>query len=94
VAAKRLRLLHDLIPKAVRIAVLVNPANAAVETTTLREVQEAAPALGLQIVTTLKASTRSARSMRPLLPLHVSAPMPSSSPATHSSSIAACSLPF
>ncbi|MFZ2082802.1 MAG: ABC transporter substrate-binding protein [Xanthobacteraceae bacterium] len=57
VAAKRLRLLHDLIPKAVRIAVLVNPANAAVETTTLREVQEAAPALGLQTLTTLKAST-------------------------------------
>ena len=56
-AAKRLRLLHDLIPKAVRIAVLVNPANAAVETTTLREVQEAAPALGLQTLTTLKAST-------------------------------------
>ena len=55
-AAKRLRLLHDLIPKAVRIAVLVNPANAAVETTTLREVQEAAPALGLQIQV-LKAST-------------------------------------
>src|SRR5215469_325000 len=56
VAAKRLRLLHDLIPKAVRIAVLVNPANAAVETTTLREVQEAAPALGLQLQV-LKAST-------------------------------------
>jgi putative tryptophan/tyrosine transport system substrate-binding protein len=57
VAAKRLRLLHDLIPKAVRIAVLVNPANAAVETTTLREVQQAAPALGLQILTILRAST-------------------------------------
>ena len=56
VAAKRLRLLHDLIPKAVRIAVLVNPANAAVETTTLREVQEAAAALGLQIQV-LKTST-------------------------------------
>ncbi|HEV3138586.1 MAG TPA: ABC transporter substrate-binding protein [Pirellulales bacterium] len=56
VAAKRLRLLHDLIPNAVRIAVLVNPANVAVERTTLREVQEAAPALGMQIQV-LKAST-------------------------------------
>jgi putative ABC transport system substrate-binding protein len=55
-AAKRLRLLHDMIPKAVRIAVLVNPANAAVETTLLQEVQEAAPALGLQIQI-LKART-------------------------------------
>jgi putative tryptophan/tyrosine transport system substrate-binding protein len=47
-AAKRLRLLHDLVPKAVRIAVLLNPANAPVETT-LRDVQEAAPTIGLQI---------------------------------------------
>ncbi len=49
VAAKRLGLLHDLVPKAVRVAVLVNPANAATAETTLREVQEAAPAIGLQI---------------------------------------------
>ena len=49
VAAKRLRLLHDLVPKAVRIAVLVNPANASSAKTTLRDVQEAAPALGLEI---------------------------------------------
>jgi putative ABC transport system substrate-binding protein len=47
VAAKRLRLLHDLLPKAVRIAVLLNPANDA--ETTLREVQEAAHTIGLQI---------------------------------------------
>ena len=49
VIAKRLRLLHDLVPKAVRIAVLVNPANAATTEPTLRELQQAASAIGLQI---------------------------------------------
>jgi putative ABC transport system substrate-binding protein len=49
VAAKRLRLLHDLVPKAVRIAVLVNPANGPIAEAQLREVREAAPILGLQI---------------------------------------------
>jgi putative ABC transport system substrate-binding protein len=49
VAAKRLRLLHDLVPKAVRIAVLLNPANAGATELTLRAVQEAAPTIGLQI---------------------------------------------
>ena len=49
VTAKRLRLLHDLVPKAVRVAVLVNPANASSAETTLRAVREAAVALGLQI---------------------------------------------
>jgi ABC-type uncharacterized transport system substrate-binding protein len=55
VAAKRLRLLRDLVPKAVRIAVLVNPANAASEASR-REVQEAAPAIGLEILV-LNATT-------------------------------------
>jgi putative ABC transport system substrate-binding protein len=49
VAAKRLRLLHDLLPKSVRVAVLLNPANVGSAETTLRDVQEAAPAIGLQI---------------------------------------------
>ncbi len=49
VAAKRLRLLHDLVPKAVRVAVLLNPANAGSAEATLRGVEEAAPAMGLQI---------------------------------------------
>jgi putative tryptophan/tyrosine transport system substrate-binding protein len=49
VIAKRLGLLHDLVPKAVRIAVLVNPANAPIAETTLREIPEAARGLGLQI---------------------------------------------
>jgi putative ABC transport system substrate-binding protein len=48
VVAKRLRLLHDLVPKAVRIAVLVNPANASSAAATFREAQEAAPTIGLQ----------------------------------------------
>ena len=48
VVAKRLGFLHDLVPKAVRIAVLVNPANAAVTEATLRDIPEAARALGLQ----------------------------------------------
>jgi putative ABC transport system substrate-binding protein len=56
VAAKRLRLLHDLVPKAVHIVVLVNPANAASAETTLRDIQEAAPTIGLQIQI-LNAST-------------------------------------
>jgi putative ABC transport system substrate-binding protein len=47
--AKRLRLLHDLVPKAVRVAVLLNPANASSAESQLRTVQEAAPTIGLQI---------------------------------------------
>src|SRR5262244_2143622 len=56
VAAKRLGLLHDLVPKAVRIAVLINPANATTAETTLRDIPEAARPLGLQIQI-LNAST-------------------------------------
>ena len=54
--AKRLGLLHDLVPKAVRIAVLVNPANPTTAEPTLRDIPEAARALGLQI-RVLNAST-------------------------------------
>ena len=55
--AKRLRLLHELLPKAVRVAVLVNPANASSAASTLQEVQQAGPAIGLQIQMILNAST-------------------------------------
>jgi ABC-type uncharacterized transport system substrate-binding protein len=61
VAAKRLELLHDLVPKAVRVAVLVNPANARVAEATLREIPEAARALRLQI----QVSAPAARSIPP-----------------------------
>jgi putative tryptophan/tyrosine transport system substrate-binding protein len=54
--SKRLRLLHDLVPKAIRVAVLLNPANAAVTESTLQAVQKAAPTIGLQIQT-LNATT-------------------------------------
>ena len=56
VIAKQLRLLHDLVPTAVRVAVLVNPVNAATAKSQSREVQEAAPTMGLQIQI-LNAST-------------------------------------
>jgi putative tryptophan/tyrosine transport system substrate-binding protein len=49
VLAKRLGLLHDLVPKVVRVVVLVNPANSPIAEATLREIPEAARALGLQI---------------------------------------------
>ena len=48
VVAKRLRLLHDLVPKAVRVAVLVNPANASSAKSTLQGVKASAPSIGLQ----------------------------------------------
>ena len=47
--AKRLRLLHEMVPKAVRVAVLVNPRNSSVAETTAGEVQKAAPTMGLQV---------------------------------------------
>src|SRR5262245_56386283 len=58
VVAKRLGLLHDLVPKAVRIAALVNPAQAAITESTLRDLPEAARALGLQIAVLNAGSSR------------------------------------
>src|SRR5262249_33365564 len=48
-AAKRIELLRELVPGAVRVAVLVTPANAPVTASTLRDVGVAARAMGLQI---------------------------------------------
>jgi putative ABC transport system substrate-binding protein len=56
VDVKRLALLHELVPKAVRIAVLVNPANVPATESTLRNAPDAARAIGLKIQV-LKAST-------------------------------------
>jgi putative ABC transport system substrate-binding protein len=56
VAAKRLELLHELVPVAARVAVLVDPANAVSTESTLRHLEPAARAMGLQIQV-LNAST-------------------------------------
>jgi putative tryptophan/tyrosine transport system substrate-binding protein len=54
--AKRLELLRELVPGIARIAVLVNPADATTTESTLRDVEPAARAMGLQILV-LNAST-------------------------------------
>jgi putative tryptophan/tyrosine transport system substrate-binding protein len=56
VNTKRLGLLHELVPNAARIAVLVNPANAPVAEAALNDIPEAARVIGLQIAV-LNAST-------------------------------------
>jgi putative tryptophan/tyrosine transport system substrate-binding protein len=55
-AAKRLELLRELVPGATRVAVLVDPTNATASKSTLRDVEAAARAMGLQIQV-LEAST-------------------------------------
>ena len=54
--AKRLTLLRELVPTAVRVAVLVNPTNASIAETTARDVETAAHAMGLRLQV-LNAST-------------------------------------
>ena len=53
---KRLELMHQLLPKATAIALIVNPTNPAVAEVQSRDAQEAARALGLQLQI-LQAST-------------------------------------
>jgi putative ABC transport system substrate-binding protein len=47
--AKQLELLRELVPSATRVAVLVNPANAVITETTLRDAVPAIAAMGLQL---------------------------------------------
>jgi putative ABC transport system substrate-binding protein len=47
-AAKRLGLLRELVPRAARVAVLVNPANPATAESTVKDTQAAARTIGLQ----------------------------------------------
>jgi putative ABC transport system substrate-binding protein len=81
--AKRLGLLHELVPKAVRIAVLVNPANAPSAEATLRDV----PELHALSDCKFRSSTPvlAARSKRPSPPSCATGPTPSTSAPTSSS---------
>src|SRR5262245_23415906 len=47
--AKRLELLHELVPAAARVAVLINPADATATEATLRDLEMAVRAIGLKI---------------------------------------------
>jgi putative ABC transport system substrate-binding protein len=49
IASKRLELLRELVPKAVRMAVLNNPTNAPISEITLRDIPKLAHAMGLQV---------------------------------------------
>jgi putative tryptophan/tyrosine transport system substrate-binding protein len=50
VTGKRLELLHEIVPAAKLVAVLVNPANAANAASQLKKLQEAAPVLGVHLL--------------------------------------------
>ena len=77
--AKRLGLLHELMPKAVRVAVLWNPAgDEPGSSTELQDLQEAARTVGLQI--RILNATTIGEIDAPLSHLHASAPTPSLSP--------------
>ena len=87
--AKRLALLHELVPKAVCVAVLLNPASVTGEPA-LRECRELPVLSGCKSMSS--TPLRSARSMRHLPPLRMIAPMLSSFLPTHCSAAAACNL--
>jgi ABC-type uncharacterized transport system substrate-binding protein len=57
-AAKRLEFLHELVPGATRLAVLVNPTADLITETTLKDVEAAARAIGLQIQVLNASSSR------------------------------------
>ena len=78
--AKRLELLRELVPAAVRVAVLVNPDNAEITEPTLRDVEATARSMGLQIqIVNVRTSRETPRRLWRLL--RASHPMCSSSAA-------------
>ena len=91
IVAKRLGLLRELLPRAARVAVLLNPANVANSQTTLQEVETAARAMALQIQT-FNASTSSEIDSA-FAALGGGGPTPSSSPQTRSTTPGASNSP-
>ena len=91
VNAKRLELLHWLVPKGGRVAVLVNPTMLRPPRPHCGTCRKLPAPSDCKSISSMPA--RVARSMRPLPPSRASAPMPSSSLATHSSTAAVCNLP-
>jgi ABC-type uncharacterized transport system substrate-binding protein len=91
VVAKRLGLLHELVPRATRVAVLVNPTDATRMESTVRDVGAAARVSGLQI--DLSTPAQLVRSMPPTQPSCVCGPTLSSSARSPSSSVGAYNLP-
>jgi putative tryptophan/tyrosine transport system substrate-binding protein len=91
VVAKRLRLLHDMVPRAVRVAVLLNPSLFPAprpRCTSRRKLPTQ-----LDCKSRLSTPQRSAPLMRPLPALRASAPMPCSSLRTAFSLAVPCNLP-
>ena len=68
--AKRLGLMHELLPKAKRFAVLVNPANAATAAATTTAVKETAPGLGLDLQFSERARPPKSMLRSPASPMH------------------------
>src|SRR5262245_4198789 len=83
VVAKRLGLLRELVPAAVRIAVLVNPTNAGTSSSTLGTLEPAARALGMQVKIYNAATV--GRSMPPMRRSWANGRTRCSSARTHSS---------
>jgi putative ABC transport system substrate-binding protein len=90
IATKRLGLLHELMPKSVRIAVLVNPANTTSAEFTLRYIPEAVRGLGLQsLILNASTSDQIDAAFATLVSERVDALFVA---AVRSSSVAACNL--
>jgi putative ABC transport system substrate-binding protein len=58
VDTKRVGLLHELVPKATRVALLLNPSNATSAATESQQVQDAARAIGLQVFVVNASTSR------------------------------------